>query len=57
MWNLINALQIKRDYFLMGNYRMWNRSIIAYLESFLMNVEKKNEPNGKEYSHTKWLKV
>lgn len=40
MWNLMDNKQTKWDYVGMGNYKMINYCIIAYLQSFSMNVKK-----------------
>lgn len=58
MWILMDATQIKWDYVVVGNYKLRNYSIIAYLQSFPMNVEKKKKTLRKTnviFSHTKLL--
>lgn len=41
MWILMGTTQIKWDYVVIGNYKLRNYSIIAYLQSSAMNVKKK----------------
>lgn len=38
---LMDATEIKWDYVVVGNYKLRNYSIIAYLQSFPMNVKYK----------------
>lgn len=53
MWILMAMRQIKWDHVVIGNYKMRNCSIIAYLQSFLMNVGRKiNFTQNKCYLYT-----
>lgn len=53
---LMDTTQIKWDYVVIGNYERRNKSIIAYLQSFLTNVKKKNlHKINVTSSHTKLL--
>lgn len=53
MWILMETTQIKWDYVVIGNYKLRNYSIIAYLQSSVMNVrgggkkKKKKKPYRK----------
>lgn len=42
---LMDSAQIKWDYVVIGNYKVRNYPIIAYLPSCLMNVKKKKKPD------------
>lgn len=57
MWILMGTTQIKWDYVVIGNYKLRNYSIIAYLQSSAMNVKKKTkkktEQNKKNLTENK----